>query len=162
MPGDANAESFDRETSSAYPKDEGVIIGLVIDEAIGRPIRGVEVTVTCECLTSPLATVSNDRGIYQFSNLPAGTHLVRASVGDVFVEKTVSLASGGKVRSDLLLELHDGEQLIIVVAPSIAEPRHGCGHCTADRQFEFGEIFLLLALFSWMSTRRSARHTCTR
>jgi len=78
----------------------GTVRGTVTDSATGRPVAGVQMTVS----GAPARAVTSETGAYQLTGVPAGRVTVRAQrLGYAAATRAVDVAAGGTATADLRL-----------------------------------------------------------
>jgi TonB-linked SusC/RagA family outer membrane protein len=78
----------------------GAVRGTVTDSATGRPVAGVQLTVS----GAPARAVTTEAGTYQLTGIPAGRVTVRAQrLGYAAASRTVDVAAGATATADLRL-----------------------------------------------------------
>ncbi|WP_373068511.1 SusC/RagA family TonB-linked outer membrane protein, partial [Gemmatimonas sp.] len=78
----------------------GTVRGTVTDSTTGRPLSGVQMTVT----GAPARAVTSETGAYQLAGVPAGRVTVRAQrLGYAALQRTVDLTAGSTVTVDIRL-----------------------------------------------------------
>ncbi len=93
-----------RERSAApeVSAPSGTVLGRVIDSVTSEPLKGAVVAVKGAKLT----TVTNERGIYLLSDVPAGVQTITARyLGYLVAEKEVSVVDSQRVRVDFALRM---------------------------------------------------------
>jgi hypothetical protein len=89
---------------SSDASEGGVINGIVKDSNTSQGIENAVVMLDCDCLTSYQERYTNQRGIYSFTDLPAGNYTVQVMVGNASVSKATALAEGSKLRADFAID----------------------------------------------------------
>jgi hypothetical protein len=102
---------------AAPPEHEGWIAGVVTDAATDKPLADTPVVLRCECLDGELMTVTNQRGIYMFAQLPAGDYVVEVITEETFDTKAIELPQGERRRANFSVGT-DVERELVVVAKS--------------------------------------------
>ena len=83
-----------------WAQGAAVVRGTVTDSATGRPVAGVQMTVS----GASARAVTSEAGTYQLANLPAGRVIVRAQrLGYAAAQRTVDVAAGATATVDLRL-----------------------------------------------------------
>jgi hypothetical protein len=67
------------------------IQGVVTHERTGEPLKNAIVVLQCTCLDAQRETITNDRGLYRFGDLPPGTYTIQVLKGQADVSKVVTL-----------------------------------------------------------------------
>jgi outer membrane receptor for ferrienterochelin and colicins len=84
--------------AAAAPQGTGTIVGLVVDDQVGQPIRDVSLVID----GTTLRTVTNAQGRYVFNAVPVGTHTLRAErLGYEASVRTVTVSAGATVTVNL-------------------------------------------------------------
>jgi len=100
------------------PMTQGMILGKVIDSKTQTPLRGVTVTLD----DAKAGVRSTESGAFQFANVAAGPHVVRARVlGYAKVTKNVTVVDGETVRIEVALA-RSANQLDQVVVTGTVVP----------------------------------------
>lgn len=87
---------------SAASQSAGTITGTVVDASTMRPVNGAQVTV----VGTGRGTLSDARGGFLLTNVPAGSHTVRATnIGYRTTEETVAVSPGEVARVEFALEI---------------------------------------------------------
>ena len=79
------------------------IVGFAVDVATGEAIAGAWVMLEGEGLDEPLSTTTDERGMYGFANLPAGTYVVSTGVW-TWVEGHVELPEHTRARASFAVD----------------------------------------------------------
>ena len=101
-----------------------VINGVVKNALTGEALEGAYVILSCSCLADTVERVTNTRGIYAFTDLPAGVYTVTTLHGKAVVNKIVELPRGAKYRVNASLDpASEGvETLIVTATPLTSSP----------------------------------------
>jgi TonB-linked SusC/RagA family outer membrane protein len=84
----------------AGAQETGTIVGLIVDDQIRQPVGEASITIE----GTNLRTFTNAQGRYVFTNVPAGTHVVRAErLGYTETTRTVTVDAGATVTLNLTL-----------------------------------------------------------
>lgn len=88
--------------TSALAQDEtGTVSGSVLEEGTQRPLVGADVILD----GTPYATIAGEDGRFELSDIPAGTHVIRASlIGYGSNEEEVTLGAGQSVTVEFSLQ----------------------------------------------------------
>jgi hypothetical protein len=101
-----------RDTTAQRPPAEqapkGRISGRVVTADTGRPLHRVRILVTTAALPNGRATTTNEDGVYELAQLPAGRYTVNASKAGFI---TLSYGQRRPLLSGTPLQLGDGQQL---------------------------------------------------
>lgn len=111
----------------ASPNSLGTISGVVTKRDGQEPVEGAIVVVQCSCLNEEVSVLTNARGIYRLSGLPAGVYTVQALYDDLENVRTVELPRGQKMRANLSLDKGRGSgstTTIIVTKPIDSSVAH--------------------------------------
>ena len=105
------------EDAEASPpsSDSGVINGTVKNSNTGQPIANALVVLQCSCLSGQEERFTNDRGIYSFTDLPAGNYTIQVLSGKANVSKVTELPRGAKFRANFSLNPEQDAVIEIVV-----------------------------------------------
>ncbi len=88
------------EAAAAAPT-EGTILGQVRDSDSAQPVAGV--TVVASGPEGDLATLTDDKGSYQFTALPIGRYTIRFHRNDVLAERDAAVSVDKTVRVNMRL-----------------------------------------------------------
>lgn len=104
----APARDTPAQRTPAEPAPTGRISGRVVTADAGRPLHRVRILVTTPALPSGRATTTNEDGVYELAELPAGRYTVNASKAGF-----ISLSYGQRrpLLAGTPLQLDDGQQL---------------------------------------------------
>lgn len=84
-----------------HAQSVGTIRGSVTDSSTGRPIPGVQVTLS----GGARGAMTGENGVYQINGVPSGAATVRAQrIGYAASERSVSVSSGGTATADFTLK----------------------------------------------------------
>jgi hypothetical protein len=92
-----------REAIAAPPTSAtaGTISGVVTRD--DTPVANAAVVLSCSCLGDEITVLSNARGVYSVSGLPAGQYVVQGFYDAFDATRRVELGRGGSMRADLTL-----------------------------------------------------------
>jgi hypothetical protein len=107
-PGQTPARDFSAQPNQDAPAPTGSIVGRVIAADTGRPIKRARVTANASELPGGRGMLTDDRGAFELTGLPAGRYTVNVSKSGF-----VSLSYGQRrpLQPGTPLQLSDGQQL---------------------------------------------------
>ncbi|NJK33422.1 MAG: carboxypeptidase-like regulatory domain-containing protein [Deltaproteobacteria bacterium] len=101
---------------AAPPAGEGgVINGVVKNSTNGEPIENALVVLQCSCLGEQQERYTNGRGIYSFTDLPAGNYTIQVLSGKADISKVTELPRGAKFRANFSINPSQDQVIEIVV-----------------------------------------------
>jgi hypothetical protein len=92
----------------------GVISGIVRDRE-GAPVENAFVILQSVALTQQIERLTNERGIYSFSDLPPGNYTIQVLVGKANVSKIVDLPEDARYRAHFSVDPEQDMMLGMVV-----------------------------------------------
>ena len=107
--------------TNAFAQGTGVVKGTIVDSASRRPIEAAQVVIA----GTTIGSVTNPTGQYIIRNVPAGSHIVRATrLGHSPVQRQVSVRASDSVVVDFAMRQTAATLSSVVVV----------GYGTADRK----------------------------
>ncbi|MEM7152433.1 MAG: VIT domain-containing protein [Myxococcota bacterium] len=103
-------------------KGFGSISGVVTHTETNERMEAL-VVLQCACLEGHRETMTNDRGIYAFRDLPPGTYTIQVLSGQADVSKVVELPGGAKFRANFRINPDNEFRRVIRVEARPLESR---------------------------------------
>jgi len=112
--------------------NSGTIAGVVKHSKTDEPLASTLVVVQCTCLAERRERLTNERGIYRFSDLPPGNYRVQVFAGKAEIDKIIQLPRGAKLQANYAIDPSIDDVTILVV-PSTPVEQTTEGSMTLDR-----------------------------
>jgi hypothetical protein len=106
-----------QRVEAAPPSGTASISGRVKDTRTGEPIADALIMVQCACLDAPIERMTNARGLYVISDLPAGNYTVQVLIGESSVAKVTELPRGARYTANFTVNPAIETDTIVVVSP---------------------------------------------
>ena len=98
--------------------DSGIINGTVKNSKTDEPIGNALVVLQCSCLSGPQERLTNERGVYSFSDLPQGNYTIQVLSGKANTSKVSELPRGAKFHANFSIDPEQDGLIIYYVDPT--------------------------------------------